>query len=138
MLSWAVLDENMPPAFYTLLWWPSGATFQCAWPDFFSSIQLTGFLCVGLIYLIFFLFFFRRSHGVSPPRGGVPPTSSTEEAGVLGDKRAERGGRGCAGRKHSSVGPGIFVRASCQLNHEQGSRCTQRRRLRCLPRAVIG
>lgn len=57
MLSWAVLDENMPPAFYTLLWWPSGATFQCAWPDFFSSIQLTGFLCVGLIYLIFFLFF---------------------------------------------------------------------------------
>lgn len=65
VLSWVMLDENMPPAFYTPLWWPSGATFQYTWPDYFLSIQLVGFLCVGLTYLNFF--FFRRCHGVSPP-----------------------------------------------------------------------
>lgn len=104
---------DVPPVFCTLLWWLSGATFQYAWPVYFF-IHPSGWLSAcGPNF--FHFFFFRRCHRASAPQGRPRP--------VQGDVC---GGRpGCAGRKHSRLGLGIFGCASCRLNHEQGSRCAR-------------
>lgn len=110
-------------------WWPSGTTFQYAWPVYFF-IHPSGWLSAcGPNLLHFFFCFFRRCHRVSAPQGRPRP--------VQGD--AVHGGRrGCAGRKHSRLGPGILGCASCRLNHEQGSRCARDdNAAACPPQAAI-
>lgn len=81
--------------------------------DLFASlsIHLAGFLPVGLIYFFFFFpCFFRRCQRVSAPRGWPRP----------------HGGQTWLCRQEAlAAGPGIFGCASCQLNHEQGSRCAR-------------
>lgn len=84
------------------------------------------------LFFVLFCFFYRRCHRVSPSRGRPWLVQEGRHAPWQAQE-----GRGCAGRKHSWLGPGIFGCASCQLNHEQGSRCTQRWRLCCLPPAAI-
>lgn len=107
----APLDENVPPLFCTLLWWPSEATFQYAWRVCFF-IHPSGWLsaCGPNLLLFFFPCFFRRCQRVSAPRGRPRP----------------RGGQTWLCRQEAlAAGPGIFGCASCRLNHEQGSRCAR-------------
>lgn len=102
-------------------------------------IHPAGWLSVrGLNLFKLFFCFFRRYHRVSPPRGRLWPTREDRRSRW----QARGGRRGSAGRKHPSLGSGIFVFASCQLNHEQGCRCTQRWQLhhcatRCLLKSVL-
>lgn len=82
LLSWALLDENVPPVFCTLLGGLLGPHFNTL--DLFTSlsIRLAGFLLVGLIY---FISFSVSSEGVTESqllRGGHSPCRGTRCMGA--------------------------------------------------------